>query len=435
LDDAQKHEILRAYEFRKQWPPYTYREHIDVTPELLKEYTNFLENTENKSGKVMELQPWVTFCDSRCTFCYYPSSIFRPELVEPYLEALKRELKMYSETRYVKTSEFDEIVLGGGTPSVLSAEQMIDIIEFCKRNFNISDDYMIKVTASTHNLDEYKLRKLAEYGVFQLDVGVQTFNNELRRKLAIQDSGEHAEEIIKRARELGLYVCIDLIYNLPGQTIDMWRSDVKKAIELNLEGVDCYPLEVYPGTILDMQIKRGEVPPPADWKTEALMYIEALELFTNAGYVPVGHDRFTRVREHVEESCVNGWPWAGILTTGAGCFMGYLDRYSYQNVDNPYEYIRRVGDGIFPIGKIHKSTVEDMMKKVMERLYIRLPIDKEEFKEKFGKTPEEVFPEEIKRLKAKGLIEVTDKEIRLTKLGDIWRINIAWEFANARVKV
>ncbi|MBS7659625.1 hypothetical protein KEJ28_02905 [Candidatus Bathyarchaeota archaeon] len=147
MDDAQKHEILRAYEFRKQWPPYTYREHIDVTPELLKEYTNFLENTENKSGKVMELQPWVTFCDSRCTFCYYPSSIFRPELVEPYLEALKRELKMYSETRYVKTSEFDEIVLGGGTPSVLSAEQMIDIIEFCKRNFNISDDSMIQVPA------------------------------------------------------------------------------------------------------------------------------------------------------------------------------------------------------------------------------------------------------------------------------------------------
>jgi oxygen-independent coproporphyrinogen-3 oxidase len=183
--------------------------------------------------------------------------MFKRDYITPYLTALKKELNMYSETRYVKTSEFDEIVLGGGTPSVLSAEQLIDIISFCKQNFNISRDYMIKITGSTHSLDEYKLEKFAEYGVLQLDVGVQTFNNNIRRMLAIQDSGEHAEEIIRKARELGLYACIDLMYNLPGQTLEIWRKDVEKAIELNLEGIDCYPLEVYLGTMLDLQIKSG----------------------------------------------------------------------------------------------------------------------------------------------------------------------------------
>jgi coproporphyrinogen III oxidase-like Fe-S oxidoreductase len=73
-----------------------------------------------------------------------------------------------------------------------------------------------------------------------------------------------------------------------------------------------------------------------------------------------------------------------------------------------------------------------MIKKVMERLYLRLPVSKEEFLDKFGKLPEEVFPEAVKKLQEKGLIEVDDREIRITKLGDIWRINIAWEFANAR---
>jgi len=73
-----------------------------------------------------------------------------------------------------------------------------------------------------------------------------------------------------------------------------------------------------------------------------------------------------------------------------------------------------------------------MIKKVMERLYLRLPVDKQEFKEKFGKLPEEVFPDAIERLVKKGLIEVDDKEIRITQLGDVWRINIAWEFANAK---
>jgi oxygen-independent coproporphyrinogen-3 oxidase len=431
LDENSRQELLNAYEFRKQWPPYTYREYFDATPEILEEYAKFLD-TENTNKKKMELQPWITFCDSRCSFCYYPSTMFKSDFVDPYLDALKKELKMYSETRYVKTSEFDEIVLGGGTPSVLSAEQLIEIISFCKENFNISKDYMIKITGSTHNLDEYKLKKFAEYGVLQLDVGVQTFNNEIRRRLCIPDSGEHAEEIIRKARELGLYVCIDLMYNLPGQTLEMWREDVQKAIHLELEGVDCYPLEVYPGTMLEKQIESGAIPPPGDWKKEALMYVEAIEMFTKAGYVPVGHDRFTKVREHIEESCLNGWPWAGILTTGAGCFMGYLGRYSYQNIENIYNYMEKVGKGIFPIAKIHKSSDEDMIKKVMERLYLRLPVSKEEFLEKFGKLPEEVFPEAVKRLKEKGLIEVDSKEIRITKLGDIWRINIAWEFANAK---
>lgn len=434
MDAWKRQETLNAYESRKQWPPYTYREYFDVTPEILKEYAEFLE-TENTNRKKMELQPWITFCDSRCSFCYYPYTMFKSDFVDPYLAALKKELKMYSKTRYVKTSEFDEIVLGGGTPSVLSAEQLIDIISFCKENFNISRDYMIKITGSTHNLNEYKLKKFAEYGVLQLDVGVQTFNNEIRRRLFIQDSGEHAEEIIRKARELGLYVCIDLMYNLPGQTLEIWREDIKKAIELELEGVDCYPLEVYPGTMLEKQLENRSIPPPGNWKMEALMYVEAVEMFTRAGYIPVGHDRFTKVREHIEESCLNGWPWAGILTTGAGCFMGYLGRYSYQNIEDVLSYIEHVRNGVFPVAKIHKSNDEDMIKKVMERLYLRLPVNKEEFKEKFGKLPEEVFPEAVKRLKEKGLIEINDKEIRITKLGDIWRINIAWEFANAKANL
>ncbi|MEM0313830.1 MAG: hypothetical protein QXQ41_04715, partial [Candidatus Bathyarchaeia archaeon] len=120
-------------------------------------------------------------------------------------------------------------------------------------------------------------------------------------------------------------------------------------------------------------------------------------------------------------------------TTGAGCFMGYMGRYAYQNIENPYQYMEAVKSGIFPIAKISISTDEDMAKKVMERLYLRLPVDKIEFKEKFGSFPEELFPEVIEKLQRKELIEVTDKEIKLTKLGDIWRINVAWEFANAKI--
>jgi coproporphyrinogen III oxidase-like Fe-S oxidoreductase len=88
-----------------------------------------------------------------------------------------------------------------------------------------------------------------------------------------------------------------------------------------------------------------------------------------------------------------------------------------------------VNAGRLPIDKLSESTPEDMMRKVMTRLWLRLSVDKKDFKERFGKLPEDVFAPQLQRLKQKGLIEINDKEIKITKLGDIWKGNIAWEFA------
>jgi oxygen-independent coproporphyrinogen-3 oxidase len=217
------------------------------------------------------------------------------------------------------------------------------------------------------------------------------------------------------------------MYNIPGQTLESWTDTVKKAIELDAE-VDAYCLQVYPETILYKQMQTGQAPPQGDKELEKQMHTVAYELFKESGYKPIGHDRYSRDPWHEKENCINGWPWAGILTTGAGCFMGYLQRFSYSNIENAMEYIEAVKKGRFPIAKLSESTEKDMMRKVMTRLYIRLPVDKLEFKEKFGKLPEEVYPEQLNRLKAKGLIEIDDKEIRLTELGDLWKANIAWEF-------
>ncbi len=106
-----------AYEERANWPPYTYRDYPDIKPETYKAFMEFLE-TENTTGRLMELQPWISVCDSRCAFCYFPTTASSKVQIEPYLELVKKELEMYAKTKYVKTSVFDEIVLGGGTPSV-----------------------------------------------------------------------------------------------------------------------------------------------------------------------------------------------------------------------------------------------------------------------------------------------------------------------------
>ena len=79
--------------------------------------------------------------------------------------------------------------------------------------------------------------------------------------------------------------------------------------------------------------------------------------------------------------------------------MGYLQRFSYSNIESAKDYIAAVNEGRFPIAKLSESTDKEMMRKVMTKLYLRLPVDKQEFKERFGKLPEEVYPEQLKRLK------------------------------------
>lgn len=416
-----------VYDLRSNWPPYTYRDYPDIKHETYKAFTEFL-STENTSKRLMELQPWVSICDSKCSFCYFPTTATSKAHIEPYLLALKKELDMYAKTKYLQTSVFDEIVLGGGTPSVLSAEQIIDLIEYCEKRFTTIDDYFIKVTGSSKSFDQHKIFKLAEYGAFQMDMGAQTFDNALRKQLCLPDSAENLEQAIKLARKLGLCVCVDLMYNLPRQTMESWMNTLKKAIELDVE-IDCYALEVVPGTPLERQIKEGKSPPPGNTEYETQMYLAAYKLLTDAGYKAVGHDRFSREPWHFKESCLNGWPFSGQLTTGAGCFMGYFERFSYSNLEDINEYMAAVNAGKLPINRLSESTPEDMMRKVMTRLYLRLPVDKVEFKQKFDKIPEDVFGPQLKRLVEKGLIEIDDKEIRITKLGDIWKGNIAWEFA------
>jgi len=416
-----------VYNSRENWPPYTYRDYPDIKPETYKSFMEFL-STENTSKRLMELQPWISICDSRCAFCYFPTTATAKVRIEPYLDMVKKELDMYAKTKYVKTSVFDEIVLGGGTPSVLSAEQMIDLIDFCKERFTTNEEYFIKVTGSSKTLALNKIEKLAAYGVYQMDMGAQTFDDKLRKMLCLPDTAESVEKAIRHAKKLGLCVCVDLMYNLPGQTMESWIDTLKKTIELDVE-IDTYSLHVDSGTPLEKMIERGVAPPQGNAEYEKQQYLTAYKLLTEAGYKAVGHDRFSRVEWHFRESCLNGWPWGGILTTGAGCFMGYLQRFSYSNFENINNYMATVNAGRLPISRLSESTPEDMMRRTMTRLYLRLPVSKQEFMQKFGKLPEEVFSQQLQRLKKKGLIEIDDKEIRITKLGDIWKGNIAWEFA------
>jgi coproporphyrinogen III oxidase-like Fe-S oxidoreductase len=408
------------YDKLEHWPPMTYRNRSTVSSDLNTAFIDFL-GTENTSKHIMELQPWIPFCDGRCTFCYFPVSCEKQN-VKLYIEVLKKALTFYAESSYVKSSIFNEFYIGGGSPSVLSSEQIEEILRFCREAFSFTSNATTKFTACTNNLTEDKIRLFSSNEVDQLDIGIQTFDEDLRKILVLRDSGINAERKLRQVKKHGLHVSIDLLYNLPGQSIEQWKEDLRQSVELDLESVDCYPLELYPNTPLSNRISKGELSPINDHRKELEMYLEAYRFFKKNGYAPTCHNRFSRLKEDFED------PSSEVIGTGAGFFMGHLGSYLYSDIENVEDYIVKVQNGGLPISKLTKLSVEDEMRTAMMLIYVRVPVDRKEFKTKFGKFPEEAFPKALDKLQHLGLINIEDDKIRLTEKGDPWRFNIAWEF-------
>ena len=408
------------YDHVEHWPPMTYRDRSAPTSKILSDFAYFLKK-ESSGNQNRELQPWLPFCKCKCAFCYFTVSCEKNNLAT-YIAALKKALALYAGNKYVKSSIFNELYIGGGSPSVISNEQIAGILSFCRTMFNLSTEHVTKFTACTNSLSNDKISALCSNNVDQLDVGIQTFDDSLRKTLMIRDSSRDAKDKLKAAKKQGLRVSIDLLYNLPGQKLKQWKDDIKQALELDVESVDCYPLDLYPETPLARKIVAGELPPIGNVSLELDMYLEAYRVFEKNGYKPTCHNRFSRVKEDFNK------PSSEVVGTGAGFFMGHIGRFLYSDIEDIQSYILKVKEGTFPIARLNKISKEDEMKKAMMLIYIRVPVDREKFRVEFGNFPEEIFPNAISKLKNKGLIEVRDGKIQLTEKGDPWRFNISWEF-------
>ena len=272
----------------------TYRNRSIINSESNNAFMGFLE-TENKSKHNMELQPWIPFCNAKCAFCYFPVNCNKQN-ISLYIETLKKALGLYAQSQYVKSSTFSEFYIGGGSPSILSKTQIEETLRFCRETFSFTPNATTKFTACTSNLTEEKIRLFSSNAVDQLDIGIQTFNEELRKVLMLRDSGIDAKQKLKEIKRHGLNISIDLLYNLPGQSMRQWQEDLRQSVELNLESVDCYPLDLYADTPLANRISAGELPPANDSGKELEMYLEAYRFFSENGYAPTCHNRFSRLK-------------------------------------------------------------------------------------------------------------------------------------------
>ncbi len=200
-----------------------------------------LMNVNEHDDRISTIYIHVPFCNKICSFCNMRRSLQKP--AENYADLVVREIEQYAKLPYIKTTTFDAVYFGGGTPTTLSVDALSKILKSLKANLHFTDDAEFTIETTVTELTEDKMRILIENGVNRFSVGVQTFDDGGRKQMGRIGSGAAAYERLKQLKSYdGVTVSMDLIYNYPEQTMESLMADLDKITELDLDGFSMYSL-------------------------------------------------------------------------------------------------------------------------------------------------------------------------------------------------
>lgn len=224
--------------------------------------------------------PW---CPTRCIYCDFNTYVDgETSLKTRYHAALQREISEAGVA--LGRPALETIFFGGGTPTSLPPEQLIELVETVKTAFNLHPSAEVTVEANPGTLSVDYLRTLRQGGINRLSLGVQSFNDDELRFLSRLHDAAAARCAVEQARTAGFdNLSLDLIFNLPEQTLVQWQRNLQAALELDPDHLSLYALIVEPGTPLHRQVSQGQIPLPDD-DLAADMYTYALDTLGEAGY-------------------------------------------------------------------------------------------------------------------------------------------------------
>lgn len=206
----------------------------------------------------------IPFCHQICHYCDFNKVFFKNQPVDEYIEAIGKEFAIMS-SEGVSFETVETVFLGGGTPTSLSERQLHRLLEIINKYVDVDALREFTTEANPDELTYEKLIVLKNGGVKRLSIGVQSFDNELLEKIGRTHSADDAARVIQDARKAGFdNISIDLIYGLPGQTIEQWQDTLDKATNLGLEHYSGYSLIVEPKTVFYNLMNKGKLPLPGE---------------------------------------------------------------------------------------------------------------------------------------------------------------------------
>ncbi|MBV7507544.1 radical SAM family heme chaperone HemW [Bacillus sp. sid0103] len=356
----------------------------------------------------------IPFCEHICHYCDFNKVFLKGQPVDDYLKALEQEMKMT--VSQFPTNVLETIFVGGGTPTSLNEKQLYQFCESINRNLPKREPVEFTFEANPGDLTMGKLEILKEAGVNRISLGVQTFNEELLRKIGRVHKAKDVYQTIDNAKSVGFEnISIDLIFSLPTQTLTDFKETLKEAFSLDITHYSAYSLIIEPKTVFYNLLKKGKLPTPGQ-DVEAVMYELLMEEMERHGFNQYEISNFSKPGFESRHN-MTYWNNDSYYGFGAGAHS-YLNGIRRSNIGPLKRYMEQINKGNLPVMEEHLTTkVEQMEEEMFLGLRKTAGVSIPHFIEKFAEDPLQLFEKEILDLTAKQWLEVGKNHIFLTKKG------------------
>ena len=374
----------------------------------------FLERTLCGIINTMQKKPTsayvhIPFCTQICYYCDFSKVFIKNQPVDNYLEHLLQEFHSYD------IQKLRTLYIGGGTPTALSASQLEVLLDELTKNLDLSVLEELTIEANPGDLDADKIAVLQNSAVNRVSLGVQTFDDKMLKKIGRSHTEKDIYENIDRLKLAGFdNISIDLIYALPGQTMEQVKDNVAKAIALDIPHMSLYSLILENHTVFMNRMRRGKLPLPKE-ELEAEMFEYIIAELERAGFEHYEISNFSKQGFESRHNLMY-WDNAEYYGIGAGA-SGYVDGVRYKNHGPIRHYLKAVEEGSARINEEHLSQREQMEEEMFLGLRKKSGVSMARFEEKFERSFQELYGAIVKDLIQQGLMQVEGDRVRMTKRG------------------
>ena len=367
----------------------------------------------------------IPFCSHICYYCDFNKVFIEGQPVDEYVDLLVREMQLRAKAHPL--SPLETLYIGGGTPSTLTPKQLATLFEGIHHYLPLEKNCEFTMELNPDDGQMERLEVMKEYGVNRISMGVQSFNDELLKKIGRKHSKKTVLESIGNARKLGFEnISIDLIFRLPQQTIQDFEDSLKIAMNLDLPHYSIYSLILEQKTVFYNLMRQGKLPLPTQ-DEEADMFQLAMDSMESFGR---HHYEISNYALPGFESRHNLHYWKAdeYLGFGAGAH-GYLNQERYQNCGPIQHYLEPLRNFELPILQkdvlSKKSQIEEFMFLGLRKMS---GVSNLEFKRRFGRNMNDIYQDIIEDLLEQELIQLTTEGIALTHKGKFLGNNVFQAF-------
>jgi oxygen-independent coproporphyrinogen III oxidase len=377
----------------------------------------------------------IPFCEKKCIYCSF-YSIEALEGKERFLDAIVREIDMRAELLEGDPDaprSYETVFFGGGTPSLLSPDELGRIMRRLRERFTIEPDAEITMECNPGTLNRDWLTGYRDLGVNRLSFGVQSFHDDELAFLSRIHSAEEARRSIGLAREIFENVSLDLIFALPGQTHERWRHNLREAVELDTAHISAYSLIFEEGTRLNVMRLNGQVAPAVD-VTEAEMFEETVAWLSAHGYRQYEVSNHARPGRECRHN-LGYWERRTYISFGPSAH-GFIRRenegdFRWANISNLTAWLDAIDAGRLPVATREELTpIIALEETVMLGLRSRgLPLD--EFERIAGAGLRDLTPDLLTMLEREDYARLDADRLSLTAKGYLFADRFALQIIHA----